>query len=82
MKAAKWLESIDEILNKEEPISLDVIRSCVDQGIGLRKKQGIHNFYQYRKKKIVAQTCIKSHFYCITVNNDYCQTQTFLSFSV
>lgn len=39
LKAAKWLKRIEEILNQDEPISLDVIRSCVDQGIGLRKKQ-------------------------------------------
>ena len=40
LKAAKWLEHISEVLNQTDPISLDVIRGCVDQGIGLRKKQG------------------------------------------
>jgi len=39
LKAAKWLEHISEVLNQTDPISLDVIRGCVDQGIGLRKKQ-------------------------------------------
>ncbi|XP_047123479.1 lysine-specific demethylase 5A isoform X1 [Hydra vulgaris] len=38
LKASKWLGEIVQLLNQEEPVSLDVMRTCVDQGIGLKKK--------------------------------------------